>query len=78
MLSFANVLRIVKNRLHKVYHLLLLRSKRQSYDMNVQTQQILHKMRAHTFCSDTESNLILFTYYFVTKGIKSSVLFQDP
>lgn len=46
--------------------------------MKVQTQQILHKMRAHTFCSDTESNLILFTYYFVTKGIKSSVLFQDP
>ena len=32
MLSFANVLRIVKNRLHKVYHLLLLRSKRQSYE----------------------------------------------
>ena len=46
--------------------------------MKVQTQQILHKMRAHTFCSDTESNLILFTYYFVIKGIKSSVLFQDP
>ena len=45
--------------------------------MKVQTQQILHKMRAHTFCSDTESNLTLFTYNFVIKGIKSSVLLQD-
>ena len=27
--------------------------------MKVQTQQILHKMRAHKFCLDTESYLIL-------------------
>ena len=32
MLSFANVLRIVKNSLHKVYNLLLFRSERQSYE----------------------------------------------
>ena len=40
--------------------------------MKVQTQLILHKMTAHTFCSDTESNLILFTYYFVKKASKAT------
>ena len=42
-------------------------------------------MTAHTFCSDTESNLILFTYYFVKKASKArycsktlKILTQNP